>query len=392
MASEQQQTRQRRLVWVYGEPIAQKLDVATWVETSSELHQAGWRVTLVVAGPRDQYNIHGVEVVSFPKPQVYLLRQAIFHLMVAGWLARRWSTIDVVLFHHMAAPWLLPMRVVRLLQRARRPLLVMDTRDLTLPESGMKNRLRVLFEQTMHRLAGVLADGQTAITQRMADLVHVPARKLWGMWPSGVNLERFAAARETRRWPQGDEPVGLVYVGVMLRQRHLLELCRAVERANAEGMAFTFTLVGNGPARQELEAFAAQSAGRIRLPGQVPHAQVPDCLAQAHVGVTAMFPPEQLISQAASPIKLFEYIAAGMPVLATRTACHTDVAGESSYVFWAEDASVESLLEALRHIWQARAMLEKRGHEAAREAHAWTWHEAAKKLRLSLEHGLATHT
>jgi hypothetical protein len=61
-------------------------------------------------------------------------------------------------------------------------------------------------------------------------------------------------------------------------------------------------------------------------------------------------------------------------------------------VFWAEDASVESLLEALRHIWQARAMLEKRGHEAAREAHAWTWHEAAKKLRLSLEHGLATHT
>jgi glycosyltransferase involved in cell wall biosynthesis len=391
MASEQQ-TPRPRLVWVYGEPIAQKLDVATWVETSSELCRAGWRVTLVVAGPRNQDNIGSVEVVSFPKPRIYLLRQAIFHLMLYGWLARRWSTIDVILFHQMSSPWMLALRLVRLLQRAPRPLLVMDTRDLALPEAGLKNRVRVLFEQTMHRVAGVLADGQTAITRRMADLVHIPTRKLWGMWPSGVNLERFAIARETRHWPQDDAPVGLVYVGVMLRQRHLLELCQAVERANAEGMAFTFTLVGNGPARHELEAYAAQSAGRIRLPGQVPHAQVPDCLAQAHVGVTAMFPPEQLISQAASPIKLFEYIAAGMPVLATRTACHTDVAGESGYVFWAEDASVESLLAALRHIWQARATLELRGQEAARASHDWTWHEAAKKLRLSLEHGLATRT
>ncbi len=388
MSQYREHSARPHLVWVYGESLTSKLDRATWIETSSELVQMGWRVTLVAAGTPDWQRVRRIDIISMPKPNIYLLRQAIFHIGLAGWLTPLWGDIDIILFHQMAAPWLLPLRLVRRFRGETRPLLVMDVRDMSLPGRGIKTRLRVLFERVMFRLADRLADGQTAITPRMAEMVGISQRRLWGLWPSGVNIERFTPAQAARCWPAEDEAIRLVYVGVLLPQRHLLELCRAAERANAAGMRFEVALIGDGPARAELEQFAIGTDGRIRVLPPVSHEQVPDCLAQAHVGVTAMFPPQQTISQAASPVKLFEYMAAGLPVLATRIVCHTDVAGDYTFTFWADDEREESILAALHQIWQARDTLPRMGRQAAQAAHAWSWQAAAYKLKIALEHGL----
>jgi glycosyltransferase involved in cell wall biosynthesis len=113
-------------------------------------------------------------------------------------------------------------------------------------------------------------------------------------------------------------------------------------------------------------------------------------LAKAHVGVLP-FPDEEKF-QVSSPIKLFEYMAAGLPVLATRIACHTDVAGDGGYVFWAEQASVTGLHAALCLVWQNRDSLRSMGSQAAIASRAWTWHESARKLRAALERGVAEYT
>jgi glycosyltransferase involved in cell wall biosynthesis len=189
-----------------------------------------------------------------------------------------------------------------------------------------------------------------------------------------------------RRWPLPGEPIYLVYVGVLHYERNLMTLSRAVVKANAEGMAFVLSLIGEGTERLDLEKFALRTAGRVRIIPPVPHNQVPGLLAQAHVGVLP-FPDEEKF-QVSSPIKLFEYMAAGLPILATRIVCHTDVVGSGGYAFWAEEADVEGLLSALRLIWHARPSLGRMGREAAVAAQAWTWQESARKLKTALEHGL----
>jgi glycosyltransferase involved in cell wall biosynthesis len=239
----------------------------------------------------------------------------------------------------------------------------------------------------MHRLANRWADGQMAITQHMAETVRVPLERLWGIWSSGVNLDLFAPAQMARRWPSAEEPINLVYIGALHHGRNLLVLCRAVEKANAEGMAFSLSLIGEGPERLALETFALRTAGRVRVVSAVPHDQVPGLLAQAHVGVLPF--PNEVKFQVSSPVKLFEYMAAGLPVLATRIVCHTDVVKGGNYAFWAEDASVEGLLAALRLVWRSRASLEGRGREAATAAQAWTWQESGRKLKTALEYGVA---
>lgn len=375
------------IAWVYTEPLADMLDAATWLETTRELRNLGWRVTLVVAGSPGQQCIRGVEVFCISMPEVYLLRQAVFHVRLLRLLAQQWATLDVILFHQMSACWLFPLRLIRRLMGEQRPLLVMDTRSVPMTVATQKDRLRASFHGLMNHLANRWADGQTAITQRMAEAVRMPLGRVWGVWPSGVTLDLFAPAQVARRWPLAGEPIHLIYSGALHHERNLLVLCRAVERANAEGRAFALSLVGKGPERRVLENFALQTEGRVRVLSPVSHDEVPQLLAQAHVGVLPF--PDKEKFRVSSPIKLFEYMAAGLPILATRIVCHTDVVGDAEYAFWAEDGSIEGLLAALRVIWRARASLSRRGEDAVTAARAWTWRESARKLSNALKHGIA---
>ena len=102
------------------------------------------------------------------------------------------------------------------------------------------------------------------------------------------------------------------------------------------------------------------------------------------------FPDEEKF-RVSSPIKLFEYMAAGLPILATRIVCHTDVIGNGAYVFWAEQTDAAGLLAALRLVWLSREVLSTMGAQAAVAAQAWTWHTSAQKLKLAIEHGLVCY-
>lgn len=380
-------TPQPRLFWV--SPITpSKLDTTTWVDTTRELRRQGMDVTLVAAGPAGPCQYNGVDVLNIPRPNIYLLGQVLFHLNVLRYLLPRRLSYDVVLFHQISAVWLLPLRLLG----RRRPLLVMDSRDIVdLEQGNLKARLRTAWFRMVYWLSERFLDGQTVITPRMADLVGVKPEQLWGIWPSGVDVESFAAARRDRRWPASGKPVHMVYVGIFLAKRNLVPLIRAVQRANDEGMSFVLSLFGDGPLRPEMEALAAGSGGAVRVERPVPHEKIPAVLSQALVGVTSLPDPGDAKYEASSPIKLFEYMAAGMPVLATDSKCHTDVVGDGRFAFWAHGTSEEAILAALRELWAQRQELRLLGSEAAAAAQAWTWSAAARKLNNAIHYGVS-HT
>jgi glycosyltransferase involved in cell wall biosynthesis len=378
-----------RIVWIYPTEVKRALDSATWLQTTQALRHLGWDVTLVAVGPREQTQVDGIDVTCLPTIQRYFLGTVVFHLRVLALIVANWQSIEIVLFHQLSVPWLLPLRLLRLFWGGRRPLLVMDTRDLNVVEGTWKNRLRTRFFSLAHKLANWGVDGQTTITPRMTALVQAPPQQCWGCWPSGVSLERFTETQVKRTWPQGDEPIHLMYVGKLHAERNLLPLAQAVEQANATGMSFLLSYVGSGPEQPRLAAFAAQSADRIRIVPAVTHEQIPLLLQQAHVGVTSLPAVEDEKFQASSPIKLFEYMAAGLPILSTANPCHTDVVAEGRYAFWADAATAEALSTTLRQIWQRRSQLATLGQEARHAVDPWTWEGAARQLDEALRYGLA---
>jgi glycosyltransferase involved in cell wall biosynthesis len=78
-------------------------------------------------------------------------------------------------------------------------------------------------------------------------------------------------------------------------------------------------VIGDGPGRGVMEEIGAE------LTGAVPHDEVPALLASAHIGLAPYSPDAPTYF---SPLKLFEYLAAGLAVIAADIPGIRDVVGD----------------------------------------------------------------
>ena len=161
-----------------------------------------------------------------------------------------------------------------------------------------------------------------AVTGVLADMLAElgVARERLIVTPNGVDLERYAYGPDARARAhaalglapeRASEPaLVLGFVG-FYRDWHrldlVLEAMRAPELASAR-----LVLVGEGPAQAELERRARELAleARVHFAGPRAHADVPALLPAFDVALVPAINPY------ASPLKLFEYMAAGLAVIA----------------------------------------------------------------------------
>jgi glycosyltransferase involved in cell wall biosynthesis len=143
-------------------------------------------------------------------------------------------------------------------------------------------------------------------------------------------------------------------------------------------------LVGDGPQRPEIERLVLDLglSGRVTLTGAIPHDRVPDYLAAMDVGVA---PYEAQPVFYFSPLKVVEYMAAGLPVIASRQGdLETIVDGAGLLV---AAGAIDALTAALTHLLtddEIRRALGRCAHERASEM---TWDQAAERV----EEVLARH-
>ena len=177
-----------------------------------------------------------------------------------------------------------------------------------------------------HRLARALesrlygaADGIVVLSKRAATLVEglpvvVRARTPVVVVPSCVDLSRFGTRPPSREPANGG--IRFVYVGSVGGRYRLADAGRYVAAALAVFPGTTLTVLSWEP--QEQVAPVLAEAG---LPGSawslrtVPHEQVPDELANHHVGLH--FAESAAAGAGGSPTKIGEYWACGLPVAVT---------------------------------------------------------------------------
>lgn len=160
-----------------------------------------------------------------------------------------------------------------------------------------------------------LAEADLVLSVNPRDFAGVAARLRPGAhqrWlPPFIDTRPFRAAAARRR--EGNAPPVLLSVG-MMRTRDKLASYRVLADALARlrDRPWQAVLVGDGPARGEIEGLMAPFAGRVRFAGAVAHAELPALYAGADL---YLWPA---INEAYG-MAFLEAQAAGLPVVAGRT-------------------------------------------------------------------------
>ena len=158
--------------------------------------------------------------------------------------------------------------------------------------------------------------------------------------PNGVDVDRFDPAP----MPAPVRPDELVvgFVGALLAWQGVDTLIDALAVTRARGDRVVATVIGDGPASDDLRKVAAARgvADLVRFTGRVPASDVAAMIAGFDVGFSGHLP---LLDghMYHSPLKLYEYLAMGTPLVAAE---HPEAAGlvrgsGAGALFTAGDAS-----------------------------------------------------
>ena len=135
---------------------------------------------------------------------------------------------------------------------------------------------------------------------------------------NGIDLDRFSNANGSEiqdKYGLKDSKV-VIYIGTMQRERHLEVLIHAFSKVKENKENAKLLMVGEGYDKTNLEKLATDLGieNDVIFTGQVYFDEVPNFIAAGDIGVSPIPPLD--FYKLSSPIKMFEYMALGKPVVA----------------------------------------------------------------------------
>ena len=201
------------------------------------------------------------------------------------------------------------------------------------PPGSAKSRVDRLLLGSLRRWAVRQGEWSAAIVTPLSTTVplEVPRRKIHEL-PWGANVERFdPAIRVSHRASLAALSVELgleqgvpvaVFLGSFRAWHGAINFALAARRLLAEGVDMAFLAIGGGPELEKVQTLVRSwgiGPDRFAFAGPQPHERIPELLALADIGV-APFDLHAHAPLAAfgfywSPLKVFEYMAMGLPVV-----------------------------------------------------------------------------
>jgi len=215
------------------------------------------------------------------------------------------------------------------------------------------------------KLSGRMLDGIVAATPHIGQ--RFPRSKTVVVQNFPLLDEAFPASR-----PYLERPPLVLYIGTIVASRGVLELIDAIGLL-PETLQARLTIGGEFEP-PELAQEARQKPGwkRTDYAGWQNRRRLLDLLSRARVRIMPLLPtPNHMDSQ---PIKLFEYMLAGLPIVASNLPRQGEIVQEAQCGLLVEPGQPKALAEAiqwlLEHPSEAQAM-GNRGHQAILQTYNW---------------------
>ena len=206
---------------------------------------------------------------------------------------------------------------------------------------------------------------------------HVPAEKI-AVFPNGVDVQRFRPYPETRAEIRASLGVGadplIVFVGSFYGWHDVATLLEAFAQVLVTYPWARLALVGDGEQRQAMQqrAFDLGIGHAVQFTGSVPHAEIPRLVSAADIAVAPY--PSMKNALWLSPMKLFEYMAAGLAVIASAVGQLEEVIKDGTNGLLVPPGDAAAMAIAIQRLIgdaPLRARLGQQAREDTEQKYSW---------------------
>ncbi|OQX60232.1 MAG: glycosyl transferase [Helicobacteraceae bacterium 4484_230] len=342
-----------------------RYDTRIFVKECSSLAKE-YELSLIVADGLGDETKNGVRIIDAGKP--------------AGRMERMFKTVNAVYkkavaldadIYHLHDPELL--RIGLKLKRAGKKVIFDAHEDLPV-QIRNKTYLRpcvrkaaALFFQHYEAYACSRFDAVVAATPFIRDkflAINMQTEDI-NNYPILDELGNTVAYRER------DDTV--CYVGYITEVRGIKELVRAME--SVEGCRLTLAGKFQEP-EVEKEVRGYRGWEKVDFPGFLDRNGIRDLLSRSRAGLVTLHPTPNYLD--ALPVKMFEYMAAGVPVIASDFPLWRSIIDDAGCGICVDPESPESVAKAINRLLADPEKAEKMGdsgRKAAREKYNWGMEE-----------------
>ncbi len=127
------------------------------------------------------------------------------------------------------------------------------------------------------------------------------------------------------------------------------------------------------------EEYGQGNNKRCMILGQKPYSEIPLYLKSADVLILPNGASENIGSHYTSPLKLFEYMASGTPIVASNVPAIREILDESNSTIFTADNS-KDLHEAIEKVFKEGNEIEAKALKAKKDVEQYTWISRAKNI------------
>ena len=254
-----------------------------------------------------------------------------------------------------------------------------------IPERGLRRLFALWATRMCYNTAAKIICISADLKDHLSRTWNIEDNKLTVL-PCAADVEAFEPNHNPELIRQGlgltNEPV-VIWVGGFYPWHDLDLLIKSFSLVLPRHPSAKLVLVGDGPTRQSI-AQMVQNNGlqqSVIMTGAIAHSDVPDMLSIADIAVVPSAAVSASHGGTGTPLKLFEYMAAGKPIVATALNQAAEVIQDGNNGLLVEAGEVNQFAEAILRLLKDPGERVRLGQNARRQAiELYSWEEYTKRL------------
>jgi len=188
--------------------------------------------------------------------------------------------------------------------------------------------------------------------------------------PNGVDLSFFKTKNR--------DPNKIVFSGVMYHHRGLDVLLDAAPKIVKDIPETKLVLLGDGPEMKKLKETVKQKNldSNVEFKGWIDRKDIPEHLSNASIGIGPL--KRTTVTENALPIKVLEYMASSLPIIAKTGTLPEDVLKDNENGWFVENSS--ELYEKIIKLEQNPELVEKMGKNSLSMVQKFSWERIVKSI------------